>query len=119
MTVIPCEQDPRLRAEIELFAEVLKTQAHKLGSHGLDEASFYSSPIFRGAIEKVRGEFSATMRGKREFVQQVLNHMEDRGFHCRMGSYSSQGAQRLLRPAQQRRSRCHRLEGMSGRGEYE
>jgi hypothetical protein len=80
MTVIPCEQDPRLCAEIERFAEVLKTQAHTLGSHGLDEASFYNSPIFRGAIEKVRGEYSATMRGKREFVQHVLNHMEDRGF---------------------------------------
>ena len=38
MTVIPCEQDPRLRAEIERYAEVLKTEAHKLGSHGLDEA---------------------------------------------------------------------------------
>jgi hypothetical protein len=48
MTVIPCEQDPRLRAEIERFADVLKTQAHKLGSHGLEESSFYSSPIFRG-----------------------------------------------------------------------
>lgn len=80
MTVIPCEQDPRLRAEIERFAEVLKTEAHTLGDHGLDEAGFYSSPIFRGAIEKVRGEFSATMRGKREFVQHVLNHMEDAGF---------------------------------------
>ena len=80
MTVIPCEQDPRLRAEIERFAEVLKTQAHRLGDHGLDETSFYSSPIFRGAIEKVRGEFSATMRGKREFVQHVLNHMQDRDF---------------------------------------
>ena len=79
MTVIPCEQDPRLRAEIERFAEVLKTHAHRLGEHGLDEASFYASPIFRGAIEKVRGEFSATMRGKREFVQHVLNHMEDDG----------------------------------------
>jgi hypothetical protein len=80
MTVIPCEQDPRLRAEIERFAEVLKTEAHKLGRHGMDEASFYSSPIFRGAIEKVRDEFSATLRGKREFVQHVLNHMEDGGF---------------------------------------
>lgn len=80
MTVIPCEQDPRLRAEIERFAEILKTQAHTLGDHGLDEAGFYGSPIFRGAIEKVRGEFSATMRGKREFVQHVLNHMEDGGF---------------------------------------
>ena len=52
MTVIPCEQDPRLRAEIERFAEVLKTQAHTLGNHGLDEASFYNSPIFRGSSRK-------------------------------------------------------------------
>ena len=80
MTGIPCEQDPRLRAEIERFAEVLKTQVHQLGEHALDETSFYASPIFRGAIEKVRGEFSATMRGKREFVQHVLNQMEDGGF---------------------------------------
>lgn len=79
MTVIPCEQDPRLRAEIDRFAEVLKTQAHTLGDHGLNEADFYQSPIFRGAIEKLRGEYSATMRGKREFVQHVLNHMEDGG----------------------------------------
>ena len=79
MSVIPCEQNPQLRAEIERFAEVLKTQAHLLGEHGLDEATFYNSPIFRGAIEKVRREFSATMRGKREFVQHVLNHLEDGG----------------------------------------
>ncbi len=80
MSVIPCEQDAGLRCQIERFAEVLKTQAHKLGDHGLTEKDFYASPIFRGAIQQVRGEFSATMRGKREFVQHVLNHMEDRGF---------------------------------------
>jgi len=77
VSVIPCEQDARLRAEIDRYAEALKTEAHLLGDHGLDEVSFYNSPIFRGAIEKVRGEFSATMRGKREFVRHVLNHMED------------------------------------------
>jgi hypothetical protein len=80
VSVIPCEQDSRLRAEIDQFANALKTQAHQLGDHGLDEASFYSSPILRGAIEKLRGEFSATLRGKREFVQHVLNHMQDGGF---------------------------------------
>ncbi|MFN7107004.1 MAG: hypothetical protein ACK4MY_02175 [Brevundimonas sp.] len=80
MSVIPCEQDPRLRAEIDRFAGALKTQAHKLGDHGLSEEDFYSSPIFRGAIEKLRGEFSATLRGKREFVHHVLNHMQDNGF---------------------------------------
>ncbi|WP_068876335.1 MULTISPECIES: hypothetical protein [unclassified Phenylobacterium] len=79
MSVIPCEQDPQLRAQIERFAEILKTQAHLLGDHGLTETEFYRSAIFRGAIEKVRGEFSATMRGKREFVQHVLNHLEDGG----------------------------------------
>lgn len=69
-----------MRQQIAEFAEVLKTQAHKLGDHGPAEKDFYASPIFRGAIQQVRGEFAAAMRGKREFVQHVLNHMEDRGF---------------------------------------
>lgn len=80
MTTIPCERDALVRAQIERFAEVLKTQAHLLGDHGLTEKEFYESPIFRGAIEVVRGEYSATLRPKREFVQHVLNQMEDRGF---------------------------------------
>lgn len=79
MTVIPCEQNAGLRGQIESFAEVLKTQAHLLGDHGLDEKDFYNSGLFRGAIERIRGQFSATMRPKREFVQHVLNHMEDSG----------------------------------------
>lgn len=79
MSVIPCEQNVGLRGQIEQFAEVLKTQAHLLGDHGLDEKEFYNSGLFRGAIERIRGQFSATMRPKREFVQHVLNHMEDVG----------------------------------------
>ena len=80
MSVIPCEQNKGLRAQIERFSEVLKTEAHTLGDHGLDEKEFYNSGLFRGAVERVRGQFSATMRSKREFVQHVLNHMEDGGF---------------------------------------
>ena len=80
MSVIPCEQNSDLRAKIERFAEALKTEAHLLGDHGLDERDFYNSGLFRGAVERVRGQFSATMRGKREFVQHVLNHMEDEGY---------------------------------------
>ncbi len=60
MSVIPCERDDRLRAEIARFAEALKTEAHRLDDHGLSEADFYRSPIFRGAIEQVRG--AETMR---------------------------------------------------------
>ncbi len=80
MTVIPCEQNEELRRKIEQYAETLKTQAHTLGDHGLDEQEFYNSGLFRGAIERIRGQFSATMRDKREFVQHVLNFMQDGHF---------------------------------------
>jgi hypothetical protein len=80
MSVIPCLQNVALRKQIEEYAEVLKTEAHKLGRHGLDEKEFYNSGLFRGAIERVRGQFSATTREKREFGRHVLNYMQDQGF---------------------------------------
>ncbi|EPR17530.1 hypothetical protein M527_16060 [Sphingobium indicum IP26] len=79
MSVIPCQANAELRTRIEEFAEVLKTQAHLLGHHGLDEQEFYDSGLFRGAIERIRGQFSATMREKRDFASAVLNWMEDQG----------------------------------------
>ncbi len=80
MSVIPCQQDLALRQRIEEYSEVLKVEAHKLGAHGLSEAEFYNSGLFRGAIERIRGQFSATMRDKRDFVKRILNHMQDHGF---------------------------------------
>lgn len=92
MSVIPCQENPELRAKIVEFAETLKSEAHRLGDHGLSEEEFYASGLFRGAIERVRGQFAATMREKRGFMQQVLNYMEDRGFID--GWESSGGANR-------------------------
>lgn len=80
MSTIPCAQNEELRRRIEEFAEVLKNRAHELGDHGLDEEEFYNSGLFRGAIERVRGQFSATMREKREFIRHVLNFMQDGDF---------------------------------------
>jgi hypothetical protein len=80
MSVIPCEQNEELQKLILDYAEVLKTDAHKLGAHGLSEEEFYNSGVFRGAIERIRGQFSATMRDKREFCLHVLNYMQDHGF---------------------------------------
>ncbi|MDX6405369.1 MAG: hypothetical protein QOH70_2824 [Blastocatellia bacterium] len=59
---------------------MLKAEAHTLGNHALTEREFYDSGLFRGAIERIRGQFSATMREKREFVRHILNHLQDRGF---------------------------------------
>jgi len=79
MNVIPCLQNDELQKLILEYAEVLKVEAHKLGTHGLSEEEFYNS-LFRGAIERIRGQFSATMRDKREFGRNVLNYMQDHGF---------------------------------------
>lgn len=80
MSVIPCQKNSTLGQLIRDYAETLKTEAHKLGTHGLTEEEFYNSGLFRGAIERVRGQFSASMNEKREFVRDVLNYMEDKGF---------------------------------------
>lgn len=77
MTEIPCQSNSELRKRIEEFSETLKRQAHELGEHGLTEDEFYNSGVFRGAIERIRGQFSASMYEKREFLKHLLNSLED------------------------------------------
>ena len=79
LTVIPCQQNLDLQQQIRSFAEILKTQAHTLGDHGLAEDDFYYY-VFRGAIERIRGQYSATMGDKRQFAAHILNYMQDRRF---------------------------------------
>ena len=78
--VTPCEPNPEVQKRIEKFAEELKVQAHLLGTHGLSETEFYESGLFEGTIERLRGQKSATMGPKKQFVALVLNYMQDQGF---------------------------------------
>lgn len=80
MTIIPCERDDTLQRKIREYADALRNEAHLLGNHGLSEAEFYNSGLFRGAVERIRGQFSATMREKREFAQRILNYLQDQGY---------------------------------------
>lgn len=80
MSEIPCQRNNELRRRIVEFAEVLKTESHTLGNHGLDEHEFYQSGLFRGTIERIRGQFSAAMAEKRQFIRILLGYMEDQGF---------------------------------------
>lgn len=77
--VIPCEQNTNLEKQIDDFAEVLKTASHTLGAHGLSEKDFYQSGVLEGAIQRIRGQLSATMLEKRDFVARVLEYMQDQG----------------------------------------
>lgn len=89
MSVIPCDKNAALEQKVREFAEALKEDAHKLGTHGLSETDFYQGGVFRGAIERIRGQFSATMGTKREFVQRVFEHMQD---HSHIQDWSSAGS---------------------------
>ncbi len=74
--ITPCDKNPELQKLIIEFAETLKQEAHTLGDHGLDKEDFYQSGLFRGAIERVRGQQAATMGQKRNFVAAVLDCMK-------------------------------------------
>ena len=92
MSEIPCQLNQQLRERIEAFSDVLKQHAHELGDHGLSEEEFYNSGLFRGAIERIRGQFSASMSEKREFLRHLLNRLEDDGLI--IGWTSAGGANR-------------------------
>jgi len=89
MSVTPCEKNTKLKELIRSYSETLKKEAHKLGEHGLDEKDLYNSGVFRGAIESIRGQFTATMKPKREFVRSVLNYVQAAGA---IKSWNSSGA---------------------------
>ncbi len=80
MSVIPCRKNAKLVTMIHEYAEALKQDGHLLGKHGLSEREFHDSGLFRGAIERIRGQFSAAMKEKREFVSIILDHMKQGGF---------------------------------------
>lgn len=79
-TVIPCQRNNALKKQVEAFAETLREKAHTLGDHGLSETDFYQGGVFRGVIERIRGQFAADMKVKRQFVARVLDYMQDKGF---------------------------------------
>lgn len=78
--VIPCERNTSLEQQIEDYAESLRTEGHTIGDHGLEEDDFYRSGILEGAIQRIRGQLSASMQEKRDFVARVLRHMEDQEY---------------------------------------
>lgn len=80
MSVIPCKKDPELTKRIEDFSEVLRTRSHELKDFGLSEEEFYESGVFEGAIQRIRGQISASMGEKKTFVKHILNYMQDKHY---------------------------------------
>lgn len=77
MSAIPCQCDAAQRQRIQELAERLTTQAHTLMPE-VSEEEFYRSGLLRGAIENMRGKYSATLGNKKDLARQILNFLEDR-----------------------------------------
>lgn len=77
---VPCKKDGKLQARIEQFSDILRLRAHELEDFGMSEQDFYQTGIFDGAIQRIRGQISAQMGEKKDFVNRVLSYMQDREF---------------------------------------
>ncbi|HPT25923.1 MAG TPA: hypothetical protein PLZ95_05845 [Bryobacteraceae bacterium] len=74
--VIPCRLEPAVKLQVDEFADALQQAAPTIGHHGLREEEFWRTGIFRAAVEKIRGTFSATTSDKQAFVGDVLDWLQ-------------------------------------------
>lgn len=88
-SVIQCKLLPEVKKRIERFAEDLQENAHAIGNHGLSEQEFKDSGIFHSAVERLRGQQSASMAVKRDFLAEILDHLKR---HRKIKSWFFKGA---------------------------
>ncbi len=70
--IVPCELRPEVKKRIEALAEhVVESARRELAPLGEAEAD----ALLFGAVERLRGQRSASMGPKREFVAKALDHM--------------------------------------------
>lgn len=74
-TVIPCKRDEVMGNMVKQFAIDLRNAAPSIGSHKMTPEAFEASGLFDAAIEKLRGQRSASMATKKAFLADVLNYM--------------------------------------------
>lgn len=79
-SIIPCSLLPETKRRIEDYAQSLTDRAHEIGAHGLSRKDFWDAGIFRSAVERIRGTQAASMHEKRNFIEEVLDHIkQERG----------------------------------------
>lgn len=77
--IIPCALLPDTRARIDAYVEALRDAAPCIGAHGLNREEFWSSGIFRSAVEQLRGAQAAAMAEKRAFMGEIFDHLRNSG----------------------------------------
>lgn len=87
--VVLCERSSAFSELVHQYAEALQAAAPNLGQHGMPADEFWSSGLFRAAVERLRGQNAATMAEKRAFAALVLDFLCEQG---RIRRWTSSGA---------------------------
>lgn len=76
---VPCSLSDGMAEMVEEYAEALRTAAPTIGDHGLAPDEFWSSGLFRSAIERLRGQQAAATKDKYDFIKWALEQLKAAG----------------------------------------
>lgn len=78
--IIQCERSADVERQIHDYATALTDEAFAIGNHGFaTEREFWESGLFKSAVERLRGQQSATQKEKQGFIKMVLAHLKTKG----------------------------------------
>jgi len=78
-SIIPCFLSSETQEAVEQYALALKDIAPTLARSNMSAEEFWRTGVFRSAIERIRGQQSAAMTEKRNFMTLILNYMKNNG----------------------------------------
>jgi len=87
--IIPCAAADGWKEIVAAYAEALQAAAHGVGGHGMTPEQFAESGLFDSAVERLRGQRSASMSVKKAFIGNVLDVLKQQG---RITSWQFAGA---------------------------
>jgi hypothetical protein len=77
--VIPCSLQSTTKEAINRYTEALKHAAPEVGNLRMSDEEFWDSGVFHAAVERLRGQQAASMATKRQFISEVLDHLQKQG----------------------------------------
>lgn len=77
--IIPCQLQDEVRQAVNDLAEDIVRGAHRISRQKLSRKELQELGLLHSAIERLRGQQSASMGVKRDFMRDILNHLLEVG----------------------------------------
>lgn len=79
-SILPCYLLTQTRDAIHAYADSLRIHAAEFRPEGMTKEEFWRAGLFHGAIERIRGQQSASMKQKRDFMTSILDYMKQENY---------------------------------------